>query len=243
MTQAEEEDSALSNTRSFWVAGASHGVGLALVSRLLDKGHRVAASGKDRQKLEALKQRHGDALLVLDSQLQYEHGAVTAAEQMVRALGKLDGLIVNAGSCDYLPNAVKANELIEAIMLSNLDAAQHCLHQALPLLAKGDKPQVMAVFSRYSALQRFEPTQPVKGSNNAPQWFREQRTYLHQQGIDLTVVAPDSLKVPIAEVIQAQPEAWTAESAAAELVERLARRQPELVLEVLDPSELWPLPE
>jgi len=109
------------------------------------------------------------------------------------------------------------------------------------LLAKGDAPQVMAIFNRYSALQLYAPTQVTAGWNNMPQWLREERQALKDKGIDLTVVAPQSLKTPVTSV-QAVPEAWTPESAAEELLQRLPLREPELVLEVLDVSSLWPLP-
>ncbi|MNF09933.1 hypothetical protein D3C80_2107280 [compost metagenome] len=58
--------------------------------------------------------------------------------------------------------------------------------------------------------------------------------------IALTVVGPQSLKAPVT-AAQAIPEAWTAQSAAEELLRRLPQREPELVLETLDLNSLWPL--
>ena len=100
----------------------------------------------------------------------------------------------------------------------------------------------MAILSRYSALQLFEPNQPLTGGNSLPTWLNEQRATLQTLGIDLTVVAPQLLKSPVTSA-QAVPEPWSAQSAAQELLSRLEQRQPQLVLEVLKPSELWPLPE
>ncbi|MFP3336295.1 SDR family NAD(P)-dependent oxidoreductase, partial [Pseudomonas sp. SIMBA_064] len=73
---------------------------------------------------------------------------------------------------------------------TNQLAGELCLSKALPLLAKGDSPQVMALFNRYSALQLYAPTQVIAGWNNLPQWMREQRKPLKELGIGLTVVAP-----------------------------------------------------
>ncbi|PYC24964.1 SDR family NAD(P)-dependent oxidoreductase [Pseudomonas mosselii] len=223
-------------TRRFWVTGASHGVGLALVGQLLASGHQVAASGRDSQELDSLGQQHGARLLRLPAPLSQ------ANQRLLAKWGALDSLIINAGTCDYLPDALGDGEVFEQIISSNLLATQECLAGALPLLAKGEKPQVMAILSRYSALQLFEPNQPLSGGNSLPKWLSEQRNALHALGIDLTVVAPQSLKNPVSSV-QAIPQPWTAQSAAHELLARLDQRQPDLVLEVLDPSELWPLPE
>lgn len=229
------------NVRRIWVTGAANGLGLALVEALLGQGHRVAASGKDDEALDALAARYGRQLLRLPWQLHEEQQAAQASQQICHAWCSLDGLILNAGTSDYLADNVPGGELFEAIVTSNQLAGEHCLANALPLLARGDSPQVMAVFNRYSALQLYAPTQPSADWNNMPQWMRKQRQALQAEGIELTVVGPQSLKAPVTPV-QAIPEAWTAQSAAEELLRRWPQREPELVLETLDPSDLWPLP-
>ncbi|MEW9679969.1 SDR family NAD(P)-dependent oxidoreductase [Pseudomonas sp. TE50-2] len=223
-------------TRRFWITGAGHGLGLALVEQLLASGHQVAASGRDSQELDNLSQRHGGHLMRLGDDL------AGAAQRLSSRWSALDCLIINAGTCDYLPANMADAQLFEQIVSSNLRATEQCLVGALPHLAKGDQPQVMAVLSRYSALQLYEPNQPASGSNNLPQWLRLQRPALKALGIDLTVAAPQSLKGPVTSA-QVIPEPWTAQSAAQELLTRLGQRQPELVLEVLEPGELWPLPK
>lgn len=230
----------MTHSRSYWVTGASNGLGLALVERLLEQGHRVAASAKESDELSALAAKHGRRLLRLPWQLPIEEKAADASQQLCHAWCSLDGLIINAGTSDYLANDVADSELFEAIVTSNQLASEHCLASALPLLAKGDSPQVMAVFNRYSALQLYAPTQVTAGWNNLPQWMREQRQMLKAQGVELTVVGPQSLKTPVTPA-QAIPEEWTAQSAAQELLLRWPQREPELVLEPLDLSSLWPL--
>ncbi|WP_144170541.1 SDR family oxidoreductase [Pseudomonas sp. Kh13] len=230
----------MNNARSIWVTGAGNGLGLALVEKLLAGGHRVAASGKDSEALDALATRYGSQLLRLPWQLHEEQQAAQASQQICHAWCALDGLIINAGTSDYLADNVADSELFGAIVTGNQLAGEHCLASALPLLAKGDSPQVMAVFNRYSALQLYAPTQLTAGWNNMPQWMREQRQALKGQGVELTVVGPQSLKTPVTPVL-AIPEEWTAQSAAQELLRRWPQGQPELVLEALDLDSLWPL--
>ncbi|WP_194789890.1 SDR family oxidoreductase [Pseudomonas sp. UFMG81] len=226
----------MSNPRSFWITGATNGLGLALVERLLDQGQRVAASGMDSQELDDLDGQ----LTRLPGQLHEMSQAEVAAQRLQAQWGALDTLIINAGTCDYLTNDVADTELFDMIVSSNLRATEHCLGAAVPLLARGQKPQVMVILNRYSALQRFEPTQPPNGENSLPQWLRDQRTSLQTLGIDLTVVAPQSLRDPVT-LAQAVPEDWTPQTAAAALLARLEQRQPELVLEALSLNSLWPL--
>jgi len=230
----------LNDSRSFWVTGASNGLGLALVERLLEQGHRVAASAKESDELDMLSALHGRRFLRLPWQLHAEPDAADACQQICHAWRSLDGLIINAGTSDYLPDDVADSELFEAIVTTNQLAGEHCLTKALPLLTKGTSPQVMALFSRYSALQLYAPTQVTAGWNNLPQWMREQRKALKAQGIELTVVGPQSLKVPVTSA-QAIPGQWTPQRVAEELLRRWPQAEPELVLEALDLSSLWPL--
>ncbi|MFJ4348327.1 SDR family oxidoreductase [Pseudomonas sp. NPDC089401] len=231
----------MNDPRSFWVTGASNGLGLALVQQLLEQGHRVAASSKAGGEMEALAQRHGRNLLRLPWQLHEEDQAAKAAEQICHAWRSLDGLIVNAATSDYLADDLPPGEVFEAIVNTNQLAAEHCLAKAQPLLARGHGAQVMAIFNRYSASQLFAPTQVTAGWNHVPQWVREQRQALKEAGIDLTTVAPQSPKTAVTPVL-ALPDAWTPETAAEVLLSRLALREPELVLEVIDIPSLWPLP-
>jgi NAD(P)-dependent dehydrogenase (short-subunit alcohol dehydrogenase family) len=221
--------------RSFWVTGASQGLGLAMVEQLLDQGHRVAASGRDSQELDALSRTHASTLLRLPGMLTEKPDAISM--RLLDKWGALDGLIINAGACDYLPDNVTPGNLFEMIVHSNMDATEHALLSALPALINGSQPQIMAIFSRYSALQLYAPTQPANDANSLPHWVRSQRDILKRQGIDLTVVAPPSPQAPV------MPEAWTAQAAAMVLIAELDQRQPELSLEALGMNSLWPLPE
>ncbi|MCS5514772.1 hypothetical protein NWF32_01650 [Pseudomonas qingdaonensis] len=48
----------------------------------------------------------------------------------------IDGLIVNAGTCDYLPLPI-TQTLLQDVVRSNLAAASHCLEGALPFWTRG----------------------------------------------------------------------------------------------------------
>lgn len=217
-------------TRRFWITGARDGLGLALVNRALEQGHQVAASGRDSQT--------NDPVLSLPGQLHDSNQASLAGQRVQQHWGALDTLLVNAGTCAYLDAGLAAGQLFEAIARSNFTATTQCLNAALPLLAKGEQPQVMVVLSRHAAQQLSHPTQPPSAGNSLSHWLREQRGALQALGIDLTVVAPQPLNSPLP---LAMSEDWTPEQTARTLLERLALRQPELVLEVLDPAKLWPL--
>ncbi|WP_337993345.1 SDR family NAD(P)-dependent oxidoreductase [Pseudomonas rubra] len=229
-------------SRRVWVTGAASGLGLALVQQLLEHGWKVAASGRASPELRGLSLQNPEQLLLLDGNLTDATQAAAASKQLSESWGALDCLLVNAGTCDYLDASIAPTLIFEAITSTNLSASVHCLQAATPLLEKGQAPQVMAILSRYSSLQLFEPSQPATPSNNVAQVFRSAREALKNQGIDLTLIAPQALKVPVV-AIQVMPEQWTPESAADVIIKRLPERAPELLFEALDLNSLWPLPE
>lgn len=228
--------------RRFWVTGASSGLGLALVEQLLAEGALVAASGCASDELQQLARHHTSELLILDSNLTDPIEAANAARQIAARWGSLDGLIINAGTCDYLAVDTPAPAIFEGIISSNLSASSHCLDSALALLQGGSTPQVVAILSRYSALQLYEPSQPARPDNSLVQLFNSQRTSLADHLIDLTIIAPLSLKMPVVPV-QVAPQQWTEHSAAEVILKRLPDRADNLVLEALHQNSLWPLPK
>lgn len=227
--------------RRVWVTGASSGLGLALVEQLLEQGALVAASGRASEELQHLARLHATQMLLLDCNLLDPLDAAMAVRQIADRWGALDCLLINAGTCDYLAVDTPAPAIFEGIVNSNLNASNHCLNSALPLLQGGGSPQVVAILSRYSSLQIYHPSQPARPDNNLAELLNSHRTSLSSQGIDLTVIAPLSLKQPVVSV-QVVPEQWTAQSAADVILKHLPERKANLVLEAMHQNDLWPLP-
>ncbi|MGH8383442.1 SDR family NAD(P)-dependent oxidoreductase [Pseudomonas sp.] len=229
-------------SKRVWVTGASSGLGLALVEHLLEKGARVAASGRACKTLQDLTLQYHPNLLLLDSNLTEQLEALEAAKQITDRWGALDCLIINAGTCDYLAVDTPAPAIFESIVSSNLSASSYCLESAVPLLQGGRSPQVAGILSRYSSLQLNEASQLTTADNSLMQLFNNQRATLAAQAIDLTIIAPLNLKFPLIPE-QIIPEQWTAQSAAEVILNRLPARSANLVLEALHLNNLWPLPK
>ncbi|MDQ4039644.1 MAG: SDR family NAD(P)-dependent oxidoreductase, partial [Actinomycetota bacterium] len=80
---------------TFWVTGASGGIGAELAAELYRRGGRIAISARRREKLDAVSQgrMHVEPVDITD------RTAVHAAVQSVRtALGSIDVAVLNAGT-------------------------------------------------------------------------------------------------------------------------------------------------
>lgn len=226
--------------RRIWITGASKGLGHALAEALLEQGCQVAVSVHKPEDAQALEALYPDQVLVLPYNLRQLPGVKHACRDIRGRWQAIDSLIINAGTGDYLSLPV-TDTLIQNLVQTNLDAATHCLSNAVALLEQGQAPQVVAILSAYTALQLHEAGQPALPANSLPMLFDGARTRLEGCNIDLTVVAPQTLDRPVTSA-PAIPGDWSPEAAASAILQRLDERPSELILQALSVNALWPLP-
>ena len=82
--------------RSAVVTGASSGIGLATVQRLLENGARVLAMSRTMRELESLQATHGERLKWLKGDVT-ESADLAALAERSRQFGAIDFLLPNAG--------------------------------------------------------------------------------------------------------------------------------------------------
>nr|WP_314493684.1 SDR family NAD(P)-dependent oxidoreductase [uncultured Pseudomonas sp.] len=223
----------MDDSQSFWVTASTNGLGAALIEQLVEQHARVAASGRNNLQFHAMARRHGNHLLALYGDTQHQ------ADRLKLEWGALDTLIVNAGTCDYLPADLTENQLLQALIKTNAEAVERYLDAALPLLVEARRPHVVVILNLYTAAKLSDPSFPASVATSLPERLREKRAKFRQLGIDLTVVTPYA--APSQHPVPRIPEQWTAQSAAIEILSRLPDREEEIVLEALGLRTLWPL--
>jgi 3-oxoacyl-[acyl-carrier protein] reductase len=123
------------------LTGASGGIGSAIARGLAGQGARLALSGSNSDKLEAVRTELGGDHIALTCNLSDPVAVDALVPQAVEGLGKLDILINNAGvTRDNLAMRMKDDEWSEVIRI-NLEAAFRLARAAL-------KPMMRARFGR-----------------------------------------------------------------------------------------------
>lgn len=85
-------------TQKVWfVTGASKGLGLSLVKRLLTEGYKVAATSRDAEALRTEVGHTGDDFLPLQVNLTDNASVGEAVAKIVAKLGTIDVVVNNAG--------------------------------------------------------------------------------------------------------------------------------------------------
>lgn len=116
------------NNKKVWLIGATHGIGEALVGKLIENGCFVAASGRSLDKLTELKNKYGEKLTPIKCDVSdYESIKSAFAE-----FNQPDIIIYNAGF--YEPMNCKNFDLskVEQTIDINLNGAIRLLHIILP---------------------------------------------------------------------------------------------------------------
>lgn len=89
------------NTRTWFITGASRGLGRAFTDAALSAGDRVVAAARDVEPLAALAQEHPEALLPLALDVSDRDAVFGVVERAVAAFGGLDIVVNNAGGMLY----------------------------------------------------------------------------------------------------------------------------------------------
>ena len=88
----------MNNSKVWYITGASQGLGLTLIRKLLDNGYRVAATSRNAQKLkEAVSVIDAERFLPMAVDLNNVDCINESVQQTIAAFGRIDVVVNNAG--------------------------------------------------------------------------------------------------------------------------------------------------
>ncbi|WP_375057771.1 SDR family NAD(P)-dependent oxidoreductase [Zobellella sp. DQSA1] len=137
--------------RSVLITGAGSGIGLQLARDYAADGWRVVACGRDRSRLEQALEGVEAELCLFDMENR---------EQTVRVLGaqaELDLVILNAGSCEYIDDALHFDAaLFERVIRTNLIGTANCMAPLLARIKRGGRLALVGSSVTWLPLPRAE---------------------------------------------------------------------------------------
>ncbi|GIU41762.1 short-chain dehydrogenase [Shewanella sairae] len=177
---------------SVLITGASSGIGWQLAQDYIAEGWQVFACGRNQQ---ALSQLTGAELLVFDITDKDEVKAQAAIVKS-KLSAPLDLVILNAGSCEYIDDAVNFDaELFERVIRTNVIAMGYCLSAFTPLIGKGGRLALMGSSAVYLPFPRAEA---YGASKAAVQYLASSLAIdLKPYDIGVSVICPGFVKTPL----------------------------------------------
>lgn len=207
------------------ITGGSSGIGAAAARRLLERGHRVAVTGRDEGRLRRFAGELGEPedLLTVAGDAA-DHDAVRAAvETAVGTWGRLDNAVANAGSATHDTLAGGDPAGWREMVLTNVLGPALLIREALPALRES-RGRVVLVGS----VAGFVPT--PGNVYGATKWAvtglaENTRRMVTGDGVGVTLIAPGRVETPFWEGMGSLPEGplLTADQVADSLVWAIAQ--------------------
>lgn len=136
------------NTKKVWlVTGASKGLGLSLVKKLLDQGFRVIATSRDIQSLKAEIGEVSTRFLPLEVNLVDDTNVKDAIEKSIAHFGQIDVIVNNAGYGQIGTLEELSDEEARASFNVNVFGALNIIRNAMPYLRKNQSGHIFNIAS------------------------------------------------------------------------------------------------
>ena len=178
------------------ITGASSGLGRALALQFARSGWQVVALARSQVLLEQLRLEHaGIDILPVDLTDSAQLAAATA--ELSARYGRLDQVILNAGTCEY----VDAEDLnlgsFERTFNLNVLAVVACTKAWLPLLQRSSTPR-LAIVSSLAHLFPFGRAEAYGASKAAISYFTDSlRVDLAHTPIQICLIEPGFVDTPL----------------------------------------------
>ena len=221
-----------------WLTGASSGIGAALVTRLVERGARVAITARRVDLLEAIARDHskgGSSLLVVPADVTDPAAVAVAARRIEAEWGGIDLAIFNAGgSVASIPQSAVRNpqfaapDFVDTIAL-NYFSVVYGIDAVLPgMLARGSGHiAAVASLAGYRASSVALPYSAAKAA--VIHLIEGLRLSTGSRGIAFTIINPGFVRTPLtARNTFRMPFLVEANVAAERIVRGLERRKREI---------------
>lgn len=217
------------NNLTVWLTGASSGIGLAVLAELVHSGHRVIATGRSRERLEALVSEFGSSVIALPGDVTNPEDCRYFQAQL-QALAPIDWAILNAGTCEYMDVSAFDAELVSRVINTNIVGTARGIEAVLPVLrsrrSEGVKP-LIAVVGSSACWFPFTRAEAYGASKAGLAYLANSlRADLAGEGIDVSLVSPGFVRTPLTDQNDfAMPFLMEADDAARIMVRDLTRHK------------------
>jgi len=228
--------------KRIWITGASSGIGSELAQQLAAMGNTVVVSARSEDKLQLLAAGESSGrILPLVYDVTVDDASDEIRDNLNQLVDALDIVILCAGRCEYVDNAVLETDMFRRVFEVNVFGSVNATVVALPLLEVAatqnieEKPQlvVLSSLSTVTGLPRAE----AYGSSKAAMTYLFNTLRLDlKQRIDVTVVNPGFVATPMTKQNDfPMPFMMQPPAAALQIIKGIAKRK----LTVNFPWRLW----
>lgn len=183
--------------KTWWITGASSGIGAALAEALAAKGARLILSGRNEAALRDVAARVPTETLILPFEATDFARVPDMVQQAWSWRGRVDGLVNNAGISQRSLAVDTAFEVYERIIAVDLMAPIRLTQALLPLMVDAGGGHILAISSVAGIVGA-----PLRAAYSAAKagiiaYHDSVRAETTHQGMKVLVVAPGSVKTNV----------------------------------------------
>ncbi|WP_033294001.1 SDR family NAD(P)-dependent oxidoreductase [Amycolatopsis jejuensis] len=178
------------------VTGASSGLGAAITRQLAASGARIAAVGRNRDRLAEVTGELGDAAVALTADLREVGAPEWIVDECVAAHGTVDILVHAAGLGEAQPFD-RSLDALDRMWLTNLRAPYVLTQAALPHLRGGGSVVFLSSIAGLVACPQATAYGTVKGAVESLTRCLAVEEAPH--GVRVNAVAPGTVRTPLSE--------------------------------------------
>jgi len=182
----------------WFITGAGSGIGAATARAALKAGDRVIATGRNLDKVRnALSGVAGDRLVCVQLDVANEAQAKAAVDEAMKAFGRIDVLVNNAGY-SLLGNFEELSIAeIEGLISTNLYGVIHVMRAVLPVMRKQRSGRIINI-SSLAGIMGFKHCSAYSAAKFAVEGLSlSVAEEVEQFGIKIVVVAPGEPGTPV----------------------------------------------
>ena len=181
-------------TKTWFVTGATRGIGAEIVKSALNAGDRVVATGRDPRKIEQTFRMGSDRLLALPLDVTKTDQVTAAVENAVNKFGSIDVLVNNAGYGQLGVFEETKPEQIRAQFETNVFGLMAVTRAVIPIMRKQRSGRVFNI-SSVAGLRGIFGATAYNASKFAVEGFSQALAQeLSPFGVRVTVISPGFIR-------------------------------------------------
>jgi NAD(P)-dependent dehydrogenase (short-subunit alcohol dehydrogenase family) len=181
-------------TKTWFVTGATRGIGAEIVKSALNAGDRVVATGRDHRKIEQTFRMGSDRLLALPLDVTKTDQVTAAVENAVNKFGSIDVLVNNAGYGQLGVFEESKPEQIRAQFETNVFGLMAVTRAVIPIMRKQRSGRVFNI-SSVAGLRGIFGATAYNASKFAVEGFSQALAQeLSPFGVRVTVISPGFIR-------------------------------------------------
>ncbi len=195
----------MSHTRIAIVTGAAGGIGAGIVRKFTEQGVAVVGTGRDGEKLEALRRMLGDNVefSFISADITANDAPAAIVNYTLAKHGRVDYLVNNAGSGQWAPVHATPDSMLDDVIAISMRAPFRLCREVIPHMGKGAAIcTIGSTFGIRGGLDGGAYCMVKSGLTGLTQTIAAQ---YGEQGIRANVVAPTVVRTSMTEAAWNDP--------------------------------------